>query len=179
MISLQYLKEAFDYDPETGELFWKAVRPRHHFATDRAFLCHQTRDGGKVAGHPMKGGYLAVGVAGKPHLVHRIVYAIYHSIEPCDLPKILDHRDCDPSNNKISNLRPATSNENSCNTSLFRTSTTGYKGVGWKKQNKRWFAHIKFDGKKIHLGYFDTPEQARDARAVAANTYHGDFARAA
>ena len=33
--------------------------------------------------------------------------------------------------------------------------TSDYIGVNWKKQNKKWRAAIKIDGKSKHLGYFD------------------------
>ncbi len=41
------------------------------------------------------------------------------------------------------------------------TSKTGYMGV--YKENKRYRAVISFKGKSMHIGMFDTPEQAAEA----------------
>jgi hypothetical protein len=49
---------------------------------------------------------------------------------------------------------------------LFRNNTSGYKGVG-KKGNHRWYARIYTDGKRMHLGYFNSPKDA----AIAYDTY--------
>jgi hypothetical protein len=44
--SLEYLQECFEYNRDTGELFWK-VRPLHHFIDDRAWKSCNTRYAGK------------------------------------------------------------------------------------------------------------------------------------
>lgn len=179
MISLAYLSEALDYDPETGILTWKKSRPRHHFKSDRAHSVHIARDGGKVAGTVSKGGYINIGLDGTKYLANRIAYAIHHEIEPADLPDRIDHKDGDTLNNRALNLRPATHNQNMHNSKIPASNTSGYKGVSWHKTNKKWAANIKVNGRKIHVGYFLTPEAAFEARNSAADTLHGDFARAA
>jgi len=56
---------------------------------------------------------------------------------------------------------------------------TGVLGVYFKPRSRRWWAEIQVDGKKIHLGYFDTKELATEARKQAERRYnfhplHGD-----
>jgi hypothetical protein len=51
------------------------------------------------------------------------------------------------------------------------------KGVIFVEQSGKYRATIKPDGKKIHLGYFSTPEEAHEAYKVAAVKYYGEFAR--
>jgi hypothetical protein len=67
-----------------------------------------------------------------------------------------------------------------CNVSTRSTNTTGYKGVhrvtnGGVGNNKPWFARITVNGKIIHLGTFDTIEQAAAARSAAEIEYQGEF----
>lgn len=38
--------------------------------------------------------------------------------------------------------------------------TSKYKGVSWKKNDKKWQAQIMIDGKRVHLGCFDSEEEA-------------------
>ncbi|KAK9817097.1 hypothetical protein WJX72_009520 [[Myrmecia] bisecta] len=53
-----------------------------------------------------------------------------------------DHRDGEKLNNTRANLRVATHAENVRNRGRFKNNTSGYKGVSWNKQNRKWFASI-------------------------------------
>lgn len=57
-----------------------------------------------------------------------------------------------------------------------RVNTTGYtseyKGVNYHKAEKRWVARISVQGKRIHLGYFSTPELAHEAYLAAQAIHH-------
>jgi len=44
---------------------------------------------------------------------------------------------------------------------------SGFRGVYWDKQRKRWRARITVSGKKTHIGLFDTPESAHAAYCEA------------
>jgi hypothetical protein len=90
----------------------------------------------------------------------------------------VDHKDCDPSNNRWDNLRLATASQNQANKKVSRANTSGFKGVSWHKDDKRWRAQIRMGGKKVHLGSFDTPESAHRAYSEAAMKHYGEFARA-
>jgi len=78
------------------------------------------------------------------------------------------------SDNRLHNLRAATSSQNKHNSGIRRHNVSGYKGVSrnWGK----WAARICVNRKTICLGSFDTPEQASAAYKSAAAKYHGDFA---
>jgi hypothetical protein len=90
----------------------------------------------------------------------------------------IDHIDSDGLNNMRSNLRVATHAENQRNSRISPKNSSGFKGVSWHKKNRRWHAQISVDGKKLHLGYFDTPEEAHAAYVAASERLHGEFARA-
>lgn len=88
----------------------------------------------------------------------------------------VDHINGNKKDNRKSNLRIATSSQNSRNIGLRKNNTTGYKGVIYEKKRDKWRAEIKKDYKSIFLGYFDTKEDAAKAYNEASMKYHGEFA---
>ena len=61
-------------------------------------------------------------------------------------------------------VTPKQNQENRQNVS--RKNASGIRGVMWYSKSRRWVAKVGHNGKRIHVGYFDTIEEA--ARAVAA-----------
>lgn len=76
---------------------------------------------------------------------------------------IVDHIDQNKLNNQKSNLRDATKSINALNSGMWSHNKSGYKGVCWSKQAKKWRTSINIDGKQYHLGYFDDPKKASEA----------------
>lgn len=91
---------------------------------------------------------------------------------------LVDHINADSLDNRRSNLRLATNTENTRNQRRSIRNTSGLKGVSWHKNNRKWGASIKVNGRKKYLGSFDRPEDAHRAYREAAALYHGDYARA-
>jgi hypothetical protein len=87
-----------------------------------------------------------------------------------------DHINGNKLDNRKSNLRSATKSENMCNRGKPKNNTSGFKGVYWHNQNKKWYARIELHSKGQHLGYFSTPELAAEAYNAAAVSLHGEFA---
>lgn len=52
-------------------------------------------------------------------------------------------------------------------TSWFRVGASGKRGVLWDNNAKKWRAHIRVDGKQVHLGLFREIDDAVIARADA------------
>lgn len=94
-----------------------------------------------------------------------------------DVSKLTDHKDCDKTNNRRSNLREATREQNQMNRKINSNNKSGYKGVYWNKVMQKWEAVIRVDGKQIHLGYYDYAEQAHLYYCIAAIKHFGEFAR--
>lgn len=108
----------------------------------------------------------------KTVLMHRSILAA-----PRDMQ--IDHINSNGLDNRRSNLRLATHTENIRNSRMRVTNTSGYKGVHRHKKSGRWIAKIRAGGKQMTLGYYDTPQEAHAAYAIAAEKMHGEFARAA
>lgn len=74
-------------------------------------------------------------------------------------------------NNRKSNLRVVTRQQSARKMKLQKNSTSGVKGVYWRKQKNRWEVTIKYGDKITHLGSFKTLEEARAARLAAEEKY--------
>jgi hypothetical protein len=90
--------------------------------------------------------------------------------------QFVDHIDRDPLNNERSNLRFCTKQQNQRNQGMRKCNSSGYKGVARVKHSPRWRAFLKVSYKQIHLGMFDTKEEAALAYNRAALKYYGEFA---
>lgn len=89
---------------------------------------------------------------------------------------IIDYINGIRTDNRICNLREATSQENVRNKSrLSSKNTSGFTGVHYNKSRKKWLATIKRFGVVTHLGAFDTIEEAVEVREAAAREMFGEF----
>lgn len=91
---------------------------------------------------------------------------------------IVDHINHNGLDNRKASLRPATRAQNNYNRLIVKRkdSSSKYKGVAWKKENKKWQAQINFKGDHIFLGYFKDERKAAKAYDEAAKKYYGEFA---
>lgn len=89
----------------------------------------------------------------------------------------VDHRDGNGLNNRRENLRLATHAENAHNQRKRRDNSSGFKGVSWHKDCKRWQAYIAVNGKRKYLGLFGNPADASEAYSRASVDLHGEFGR--
>jgi hypothetical protein len=115
--------------------------------------------------------YAVRGVGRTMQQLHRFIL----NLEPCDKCKV-DHRDRNGLNNCRGNLRVCTHGENLRNQDKHSNNTTGWKGVSWYAQGRKFRAHINSNGKYIHIGYFHNPITAALEYDKAAIKHHGDFA---
>ena len=157
------LREIFDYDAASGYFTWK---PRSDVRKE-----WNTRFAGKQVGYHRKDGYYVVTVDDVKYLGHRLIWLYVHGT----WPEEIDHKDQNPANNRLDNLRVGTHQNNQCNRTSQANNTTGYKGVTLHRDAK-WAAKIKVYGKTYHLGLYHSAEEAHSAYALAAQRMHGDFA---
>lgn len=156
MITQELLQEMFSYDPENGSLLFKT-----HLARKRKR---------QIAGYPHKKGYLTVSIEGKKFLLHRLVWMFHYGAFP---KQQIDHINGIKTDNRIENLREANDSENQQNQKKPPASnTSGFLGVTKYKKRDNWVAGIKINGKRINLGYFDTPEEAHEAYLAKKRELH-------
>lgn len=150
------LKELLHYDPETGVFTWAIARRK----------CRK----GHIAGTMNGNGYVRIIIDRKKHYAHRLAWLYVTGKLPDDQ---IDHVNMDKSDNRFCNLREATCQQNNVNKNA-RTAT-GSKGV--VRVGNKYRAMIWSGGTTMHLGYFDTELEAREAYAQKANELHGEYAR--
>lgn len=147
---LDHLKYLFSYDPSTG-LLTRNVAGRGGNSPK-----------GSTVGCPNRFGHLRVKIGSYGYAVHRIIWYMMTGIDPMEM--LVDHKDTDPANNKWHNLRLADHSVN-CLNSDRKNKSKVYPGV--HKRKGKWLARIGIDYKRVHLGYFDTMEEAIRARKAA------------
>lgn len=108
-------------------------------------------------------GYRYIGICGRLYQEHRLLFLYFKG----SMPPLIDHIDRDTSNNLIDNLREADKVLNSINRDLQSNNTSGVRGVGWSKAAQKWRAYIKVHGRNIHLGVYETFEEAVCVRKQA------------
>lgn len=171
--ALRALKEAeltyekasaeFRYDPELGHIY--------------------RRSDGERIGLPSRQEYNYGSVRwpenDKIYQAHRLAWLLHYG----EWPKgVVDHKDGDPGNNRIENLRDCTHAQNIANQRRRTDNKSGVKGVYWDASRKKWHAQIVKEvgtSKSRSLGRFNTIEEAAAAYAKAANDMYAEFARLA
>jgi hypothetical protein len=88
--------------------------------------------------------------------------------------QLVDHMDKDGLNNQAGNLRGCDRSQNVMYSSRYRPGRSRYKGVDI--HGGKWRARIAAYGKRIHLGCYETEEEAARSYDLAAVRHHGEFA---
>ena len=119
---------------------------------------------------PNKEGYSRIELNKKLYRYHRVVYKVCNP--EWDITDISRENEIDhiigtkPLDNRIENLRILNHQQNKCNNLHF------VKGYYFNKTNNKYLTQIKINGKKKHLGYYDTEEEARAAYLKAKPIHH-------
>lgn len=157
--SLEKLNDLFVCHADIGEISWRVPR---RAGKDRFR---------KYAGHLNKStGYRMIHINRGTYRIHRIIWKMVTGKDPV---ADIDHINCNPLDNRFSNLREATRRQNIWNK---KRKTTQLKGITQIRPN-RWHARIRINGKNAYLGTFPTPELAHEAYWRKAQEIHGPFAR--
>lgn len=158
-LTVEFIRDRLDYNPNNGEFKIRKKSGKKGVV-------------GNKTGSKGKNGYVYLYLNNNVALAHRVAWVYVYGEWPNEQ---VDHINRDRSDNRISNLRLASQSQNSCNGSLRSTNKSGYRGVSWSKEKKKWVSRIVKDRKQYVLGYFDDKEKAYMAYLEAANRLHGGF----
>jgi HNH endonuclease len=163
-LTAERLRELLRYDPKTGVFTWLVLETKNQVKAGD--VAGYINNGGKG------GGYLKIRVDGHGYRAHRLAWLYMTGTWPHEQ---IDHIDRNRANNRWCNLREATQAQNQANSRLRKARD--FKGAYFHKCSGKLQAAIQSNGRQIHLGLFDTPEQAWVAYAFAAWKYHGAYAQ--
>lgn len=90
--------------------------------------------------------------------------------------KDVDHINRNKLDNRKSNLRVCSAQDNRRNSGLSRLNTSGTKGVHYVVSRNKWQARIGINYKRISLGYYDSLDEAVKVREQAVLQHFKDFA---
>lgn len=161
-ITQEYVKEALEYDPETGIFKWRLDRPDHHFKDWRGrngFIRNISPD--RVAGNLQQPternpcSYIVIGLSEKLYRAHRLAWLYVYGDWPSE---DVDHINLDTTDNRIENLRLSLDKLNHRNRSRYKNNTSGISGVSFHAKLNKWQAEGQqvIDGKRVrhYLGVF-------------------------
>lgn len=101
---------------------------------------------------------------GRMHTMGRARLIAHCFIPNPERKPTVDHVNRNRTDDRVENLRWATHAEQLANqVYLYRTNTSGVRGVRWNKMAAKWCAQIRVDGTLLHLGYFDDIHDAEAA----------------
>ena len=156
MITQEQLKTLLNYEPETGDFYWKR-KPNKRLPSG-------TKAGANV------NSYIRITIDGKGYGAHRLAWLYVHGKHPTDQ---IDHINGNPLDNRIVNLREATLFENAQNIKRpQKNNKHGYLGITFDKRKNLWRARIGVNGTRRYIGKFKSPEDAYKAYLSAKRDMH-------
>lgn len=157
-LTADYVRERLSYDSTNGEFRWLTTS-----IFNPSFV-------GKVAGTVDRHGYRMISLHGSMFFAHRLAWLYVYGEWPIG---VIDHINGIPGDNRIENLRDTTQALNVQNQRLpKRGSKTGFIGVSWDGQRRKFYSQISLNGKSHKLGRFDRAEDASAAYWDAKRRLH-------
>ncbi|MDD3797820.1 MAG: HNH endonuclease signature motif containing protein [Novosphingobium sp.] len=173
------LRKLVRYEPDTGKLYWLPRSPDMFNVTEgrysRQTACKvwNTKNAGNEAfRNPHRERHFSGSVLGEVHLAHRVAWAIHHGTSEFGL---IDHKNGNGLDNRITNLRLANSQLNAQNARRRKDCSSGVTGVHWHIDKRWgrpcWAVRIQVGGRRLFLGTFADLNEAIACRRAAEIKY--------
>lgn len=167
MITVAELRELVAAEIDVGTLTWRE-RPESMFPLRRTALAWNRRYAGRPALNATdERGYLHGRIFNRKYYAHRVLVALSTG----EWPKEVDHINGDVTDNRQTNLRAVTHQENGRNQRCGSSNKSGVRGIHWSPRRGVWCAQIGVDMRRIGLGEFVDKESAIAARKEAERKY--------
>ncbi|AZF94070.1 HNH homing endonuclease [Pectobacterium phage Clickz] len=153
------LRDQFSYNKETGVITRLARQGNYQAHTHCTSVC-------------TTGNYLKVTYRGTQYLQHRVAWFLHYGTQP---PDVIDHVNGSGLDNRIVNLREATTSTNQMNIKATSKSTTGVKGIFPVRGGKLYRAEVCIDGKRYQKHAAD-PKKLEAWVVNKRNELHGTYA---
>lgn len=112
-----------------------------------------------------RGGYGKFKFQGRMVLAHRHAYELTKGTIPKNM--VIDHLCHTKSCINPAHLRCVTVKQNSENRKqLNKNNSSGFRGVSYCTTTGKYVAAVRHNGKRINLGYFDSPEAAAEVASA-------------
>lgn len=154
MLTQELLKKYVSYDPDTG-----------YFTSNKGSKYSNRNVGDRVGTRHKTKGYRYIVVLGKTYREQRAAFLYMNGFWPKDQ---VDHINQIKDDNRWCNLREATPAQNCWNRPKYRTNKSGYTGVVWNKDSRKWQVLCRSGGKQVYLGLFDNVDEA----GIIANNWY-------
>lgn len=148
------MRKYISYNSKTGKLYW--------IKTIAAIPA------GRECGY-LNNIYRRIKFRGVLYYAHRIAWYLYYGEEP---DNDIDHINGITDDNRIDNLRAATSRENNQNRKIHRDGRL--VGTTFRKKVNKWQARILIDDKRKSLGYYNTEKEAHNAYLIELGGYKNE-----
>lgn len=157
-LTVDRARDKLDYDPATG------------IFTRKITSCGRGWQRSGRTGFDSGRGYIKVFLDGRVYFAHRLAWFVTYGAWP---DYEIDHINGDRSDNRLCNLRVATSSQNKA-----RSERNGKSGLprGVKKHHNRYSSRIRIGGKEQYLGMFESAEEAHAAYCAASVAIYREFA---
>lgn len=166
-VSCELAASLLRLDAESGRLYWRHRRIDlfdQEKNPERTAALWNGKFSGKEAFTAYFQGYRVGRIFDRLYRAHRLVWLLHTGSWP---EHGIDHINGTRDDNRPGNLRAVDQLENMRNQKRRTDNTSGVTGVCWFEQTRKWQASIHVRGKSVHLGYFDTLDEAAFARSEA------------
>ena len=163
--TIAWMRNCFDVRPEDGELIWVQPPSNHPRLLGKAAGSPRPTHSGKR--------YVHIKMDRRPFKRGWLIFLFVHGRWPTEC---LDHIDGDSLNDRIVNLRDATVMQNAWNHHKRARRINLPMGVRLATKSGRYQARIGYNKQQLHLGTYDTPQEAEMVYLAKRKELFGEYA---